>query len=179
MKPLTLKRIAVAASLAVVLSLVVLASLPAKPGSVQLVSPRAIVRTSGMPMTRLTLTNAGWRKIVYWGYGPDNPWYSYEFQGLGGPTNYCPFWCGTGLRSCELRPRQSVDIDVLNLDQSTYRVSLEYTQPGMLDKIRSAAPVWIAQKLPRAKALTVLSAPLKGAPNWTRTSSNPGGQSLE
>jgi len=58
-------------------------------------------------------------------------------------------------------------------------VALKYTQPGLLDKVRDAAPRWMAKKLPAPKVCTVLSSPLKGGPGWLPTSYGAKGQSFE
>ena len=103
MKARVFKRIATAVSAAGVLVFVLLAAVPAKPTSVQLLTGKAVVDTIGIPNT----------------------------------------------------------------------------QPGLLDKVRDAAPRWIAKKLPAPKECTVLSSPLKGGPGWLPTSYGAKGQSFE
>jgi hypothetical protein len=118
---------------------------------------------SARPFALIQLTNGGSRSLTYWGYGTNAPRYSYRFQTPTGPTNYCPFWCGTGLRPCVLGARRSVEFHALVIDSpSAYQVALACQLPTPWDRLRDVAPAWLANRLPRPRQYLVLTDPFNG-----------------
>ena len=112
------------------------------------------------------LTNAGTRSITYTGYATNMPWYSYRFHMAGSTTNFCPFFCGTGLEDYVLEPGNSVDFKVDVIAQDHVEVCLSYTYPNdyrnSLGRAYAAAPRRIARHLPFPSAARVVSPVING-----------------
>lgn len=116
------------------------------------------------PHTVLRLTNAGPSSIYYEGYGAQDPWYSYRFKTPAGLTNYCPFWCGTGLRECALLPGQSADFAAPTLTNSDYQIVLGYAFLSPMQKVLANAPGWLKSHFDTPQPRYVATQPINTKP---------------
>ena len=159
-----LRILAVVAIIVGIVALLCFAAVPPTPQKVSLTVLGFLADTHRSFMVA-RLTNAGPHSIRYWGYETNSPWYSYRFQDQGRTTNYCPFWCGTGVRECGLPAGHGVDFLVRAIERNGYQVALEYKLPSLVDDVRDKAPRCLATRLPTTRSRWVVSAPLKGNAN--------------
>ena len=162
MRILRLKLLAVGIPIAALVAFLCFASAPLGAPSVRLTIVGFGTNKAGA-FTVVRLTNAGPHSVSYLGYETNWPWYSYRFHALTGPTNHCPFWCGTGVQDYVLRARQSVDFQARTIEQREYQITLAYTLPSPLNRLRAIVPLWIADRLPMPKEHRIATSSLNGA----------------